>query len=112
MIVEYKVDDLVALREHPLSNAVNKFSAKLADRWSRPYKVTNVFNGVDLVVVDVEDHTRVRTVHVNDVVPYVHRPKDMQVDKALLDAMEGGTLDGVTDGGVAPRHNYNLRSQV
>ncbi|KAF4518729.1 hypothetical protein B566_EDAN005182 [Ephemera danica] len=86
--VSYLPGQLVLIREHPLSNAAKNFSAKLADRWSSPYKVIRSFNGVDL---EVENEGGVRkTVHVCNVKPYTTRRQDLR--------MEGGAAaHGVTE---------------
>ncbi|KAF4527787.1 hypothetical protein B566_EDAN015225 [Ephemera danica] len=86
--VPYLPGQLVLIREHPLSNTAKNFSAKLADRWSSPYKVIRSFNGVDL---EVENESGVRkTVHVCNVKPYTTRRQDLR--------MEGGAAaHGVTE---------------
>lgn len=105
-LVTYKPGDLVLKREHHLSNAENKFSGKLADRWGGPYSVHAVHNGVTLVVGEANS-TKKYTVHICDVRPYVERRPDLQCTvESENELHEDDECEGT------PRHEYNLRSRA
>lgn len=72
--------EMIAKREHPLSSAIDNFSAKLAPKYSGKYIVTD-FIGEKLLEVQDSDG-RKSIVHVKDVKPYYQ---------------EGINIEGVSD---------------
>jgi hypothetical protein len=101
----FKPGDQVLVREHPLSSAVKKFSAKLAESWGGPFNVLEVKNKVNLVLEDVRRDGRQRTVHVCDVKPYAQRQSDLQADGEVAETLGADHQEFEEP----PRHTYNLR---
>ncbi|KAF4524073.1 hypothetical protein B566_EDAN013021 [Ephemera danica] len=98
---------LVLVREHPLSNAGKKFSAKLADRWGGPFRVIRLSGTVNLVVEDVRNSEgKHRTVHVCDVRPYIERRSDLKEGETALQLVD---VCGHGGDEKEPLHSYNLR---
>jgi hypothetical protein len=105
-VVSYKPGDLVYMREQHLSNAAEKFSGKLGDRWRGPYIVLSVHDGVTLVVGDRQDNTKTQAVHVCNVRPCVERREDLQQAEAAVES------DDSDQGSDEPKHRYNLRPRA
>ena len=72
------IGDLVMRREHYLSSAVKNFAAKLAPKYSGPYRVVRV---VSPVVYDLRTDAGklIRHVHIKDLKP-AHKPADFPQD--------------------------------
>lgn len=104
--VTFKPGDLVYTREHHLSNAADKVSGKLAERWGGPYVVHELRRGVSLVVGDTENRDNRRTVHVCDVKPCVERPSGY---KEYADAVALEDAADSSGGEEPPLYHYNLR---
>ena len=62
----FKAGDYVMLRAHYQSSAINKFSAKLAPRYTGPYQISNL-DGGSLQLIDRSG--RVKRAHVSQVKP-------------------------------------------
>jgi len=62
-----EVDDLVYVREHPLSSAVKGFAAKLAPKYEGPHRVARMFSPVLFEIID--SRGRKSRVHVKDLKP-------------------------------------------
>ncbi|KAF4525778.1 hypothetical protein B566_EDAN002040 [Ephemera danica] len=105
--VSFKPGDLVYTREHHQSNAADKVSGKLADRWGGPYVVIELRGGVNLVVEDIGNGENRHTVHVCNVKPCVERRSDQKTDEGAPE-----TAADSSDGEEPSLHHYNLRPRV
>uniref|UniRef100_A0A1B6KWE7 RNA-directed DNA polymerase n=1 Tax=Graphocephala atropunctata TaxID=36148 RepID=A0A1B6KWE7_9HEMI len=65
----YKLYDLVLLKTHFLSNKVNKFSKKLAVKYSGIYKIIYFITDVTVLLQDTKNG-EVKKVHIIDLKPY------------------------------------------
>ncbi|KAF4531227.1 hypothetical protein B566_EDAN017944 [Ephemera danica] len=75
--VQYEPGQLVLIKSHPISSAVQKYAAKLASPWLGPYEVIDMFNNVDLTLRDVRNHKRVIKRHVSEVKPFITRRESL-----------------------------------
>uniref|UniRef100_A0A3P9HTM5 Gypsy retrotransposon integrase-like protein 1 n=1 Tax=Oryzias latipes TaxID=8090 RepID=A0A3P9HTM5_ORYLA len=66
---QFHVGDLVWVRTHPQSKASDKFSSKLAPRWSGPATVTKILGPVNYRL-KWQEPDRLDTVHVSNIKPY------------------------------------------
>lgn len=64
-----KIGDLVLVRQHPLSRAVDNFAAKLAPKYGGPYLVENFVCPV-IVRLRGENTRETRTAHLSELKPY------------------------------------------
>ena len=62
----FKLGDKVMLLNYPISKAVNRFAAKLAPRYTGPFSVIAVYNGVNLLLKHDRDGYQ-RRAHVSQV---------------------------------------------
>lgn len=66
--------ELVCKRKHPLSSAIDEFSAKLAEKFATGFTVTKI---VGPSVYEVTNEGKIFTVHIKDLKPF-HREPDRE----------------------------------
>ena len=67
----FKIGDKVMLLNYPISRAANRFAAKLASRYTGPFSVIAIYNGVNLLLEHDRDGYQ-RRAHVAQVKMFVN----------------------------------------
>ena len=70
--ITFSEGDLVMRKTHPLSSAINKFSAKLAPKYEGPHKIVEVKSPTVYVLESVSgDSKRIAKTHVSEIKRFV-----------------------------------------
>ena len=69
----FKVGDLVLVRNHAMSNAAKKFTARLAPKRNGPFRISKIVSRTVVEVSDTTDATKTYKIAVAEITPYFTR---------------------------------------
>jgi hypothetical protein len=73
--VRFKINDLVYIRNHPISDKIENIAAKLEKKWIGPHKVIEVLTPVTYKL-EINDSRMIPIRHVHDLKPFIARKED------------------------------------
>lgn len=105
--MQFNIGDLVLRRTHHLSDAVQGFTASLADKWQRPYRVSAKVSRLSYKLAQIETGDECGTINVNGLKRFFERSQESDTLQVPMTA----DPDSLCPASATLVHRYMLRSR-
>ncbi|CAG7832806.1 unnamed protein product [Allacma fusca] len=108
--VKFKVGDKVWVRNHPISSAEEKKTAKLYPKWIGPYIIMDILTPVSYKL-HISDRRVLESQHVHNLKPYYARSSHLNSDSTLTTSnQKKNNVDEQEE--ITETHPYNTRKRI